>query len=176
MSKISRRDAFRRGGAALIGGAVAMAVGEIPSAKAESYGRPTGGYARELWDAWQDAVIKAGNLENRHFCEREAVENLPGDATWGELQRRKKALPELENATIKACEDELALRNRIFAQSDTSPAMRWVKDAVGRVLARFQRTTRTASTVYDRGGRDAAYLHASLTVEHMDGAFLAGAS
>lgn len=179
MKPISRRDAFKRGGAALIGGVLAMAVGEIPSAKAETYGRPTGGHARELWDNWQDAVIKAGDLHIRHRIEWEAIENLPGDALHGEFQRRKEAFPGLENAMTTACEDELALRGRIFEQSDTPQSMRWVKGTVERVVARAHHTARNIRELASyrpqppAGHFDASCLKAALSVMYMQGELLA---
>lgn len=177
MSKISRRDAFKRGGAALVGGAVAMAVGEIPSAKAEAYARPTGGHARELWDSWQDAVIVAGNRGFRHGVEKRFIDNPPESVLHAEYARRKQELAVLSDELSGAVKCENELRERILGHPDVSPAMRWVKDAVGRVLARAQHTSRIQRARYDTSYGDASdYLYGSLMALHMEGALLGGAS
>ena len=131
METISRRDAFRRGGAALIGGAAALIVGEIPAAKAENSA------PFELWQRWHDAVIVARDAAYAAKVADEEMLKVPYRIPRG--QERPEHIQKSADATIKAMEtreQEERWRDCIYMQPDTSPEMQKVKNNVQRVYVR----------------------------------------
>ncbi len=175
MKNLTRRQAVKTGAAAVAVGATAT-LGLSSVAEAESYARPTGGVARELWDNWQDAVIVAGNMGFKHGAEKRFIDNPPESVLRAEYARREQEFAALSDELSGAVKCENELRERILGHPDASPAMRWVKDAVGRVLAHAQRTSRIHRARYDTSGDASDYLYSSLIVQHMEGALLGGAS
>ena len=127
MKTLTRRDAFKRGGAALIGGAVAVALGEIPAAKAENSA------PLELWQRWHDSVIIARDAAYAAKAAHDQMLKRPYTKERDEYHQKATdtRLKEMETR-----EQEERWRDCIYMQPDTSPEMQKIKNNVQRVYVR----------------------------------------